>query len=116
MLRELQITIDCADPDRLADFWAEALGYVRHGSQGPYRSIVDPGGRHPELVFQQVVEPKVGKARIHLDVYVDDIAAEVERLTQLGARSPEDGWFEEESERWRVMEDPEGNEFCVCSR
>jgi predicted enzyme related to lactoylglutathione lyase len=116
VLRELQITIDCADPDRLAEFWATALGYVRHGSQGPYRSIVDPGGRHPELVFQRVAEPKVGKARIHLDVYVDDIAAEVERLTQLGARSVEGGSFEEESERWRVMTDPEDNEFCVCSR
>jgi len=116
MIRELQITFDCADPDRLADFWAAALGYVRHGTQGPYRSIVDPGHEHPELVFQHVPEPKVGKARIHLDVYVDDIEAEVERLTGLGARPHEDGWFEEEGERWFVMADPEGNEFCVCSR
>jgi predicted enzyme related to lactoylglutathione lyase len=116
MLREIQITVDCADPDGLAEFWAAALGYVRHGSQGPYRSIVDPGGRHPELVFQRVAEAKVGKARIHLDVYVDDIAAEVERLTELGARLAEDGLFQEGIERWRVMADPEGNEFCVCSR
>ena len=116
MIRELQITFDCADPDRLADFWAAALGYVRHGTQGPYRSIVDPGHEHPEQVFQHVPEPKVGKARIHLDVYVDDIAAEVDRLSGLGATALEDGWFEEEGERWFVMRDPEGNEFCVCSR
>ena len=115
MLREIQVTFDCVDPDRLADFWAAALGYVRHGSQGPYRSIVDPARTHPELVFQHVDEPKVGKARIHLDVYVDDIAAEVDRLTGLGATAL-DGWFEEEGERWFVMLDPEGNEFCVCTR
>jgi len=116
MLREIQVTIDCADPDRLADFWAAALGYVRHGSQGPYRSIVDPGRAHPELVFQRVAEPKVGKARIHLDVYVDDIDTEVDRLSTLGASVVDDGLFDEEGERWRVMSDPEGNEFCVCTR
>jgi hypothetical protein len=116
MIRELQVTFDCADPARLADFWVAALGYVRHGSQGPYVSIVDPDRRHPELVFQRVAEPKVGKARIHLDVYVDDIAAEVDRLTALGATPTDEGWFEEEGERWQIMADPEGNEFCVCSR
>jgi hypothetical protein len=116
MLRELQVTIDCADPDQLADFWAAALGYVRRGASGPYRSIAHPGGTFPQLVFQRVDEPKVGKARIHLDVYVDDLDAEVERLTQLGARPADDGSFELEGERWRVMADPEGNEFCVCWR
>jgi predicted enzyme related to lactoylglutathione lyase len=115
-LREVQITIDCADPDQQAEFWAAALGYVRRGTLGPYRSIVDPDGAHPVVVLQQVAEPKVGKARIHLDLYVDDIPAEVERLTALGARPLEGGWFEEAGERWHVMVDPEGNEFCLCSR
>jgi predicted enzyme related to lactoylglutathione lyase len=116
VLLELQVTIDCADPVALADFWSAALGYVHHGSQGPYVSIVDRERRHPQLVFQRVDEPKVGKDRIHLDVYVDDVTAEVARLSQLGAQVAEGGWFEEEGEHWQVMADPEGNEFCVCSR
>jgi hypothetical protein len=86
-----QITIDCADPDRMARFWAEALRYDLHGppdgfatwavywiSVGVpedevgdgYDSIVDPDGAGPRIWFQQVPEPKSVKNRLHFDVLV----------------------------------------------
>jgi hypothetical protein len=84
-----QLTVDCADPDRLARFWAEALRYVvapppaGHASWDDfYRSvgvpeeelggghdrIVDPAGEGPMLWFQVVPEAKRVKNRLHLDV------------------------------------------------
>jgi predicted enzyme related to lactoylglutathione lyase len=41
------------------------------------------------------------------------VDAEVERLSQLGATVKKE--FREPKETVIVMQDPEGNEFCVCS-
>lgn len=82
-----QLTIDCADPPRLAEFWAFALGYQpmppadstttwdEHyrsrlgGSETFDNRIFDPEGRRPPIWFQQVPEPKAGKNRLHIDLY-----------------------------------------------
>jgi predicted enzyme related to lactoylglutathione lyase len=109
---EIQINLDCADPDSLADFYCRALGYRREGAAGQYRSIVSADGR-PKLVFQQVAEPKAGKNRMHLDVIVGtDIEGEAARLEQLGATRVEK--VSEFGINWIVMHDPEGNELCIC--
>jgi catechol 2,3-dioxygenase-like lactoylglutathione lyase family enzyme len=91
MTTKIQVTFDCADPDRLARFWAEALGYrleeppdgfatwqdywVSRGLppeevEGGYDSIVDPDGVRPRIWFQPVPEGKVVKNRLHLDLGV----------------------------------------------
>lgn len=103
------ITFDAADPERLALFWAEALGYERRDSSGNFLILADPAGAGPGLLFGRVSEPKVAKNRVHLDLDGDD--AEVERLAGLGATRVET--VEEHGQRWTVMRDPEGNEFCV---
>lgn len=96
MATRLQVTVDCADPERLVAFWAEALGYVPAPPPEGfpnwleyYRSIgvpeeelpeegdltdsvVDPAGVGPRLWFQQVPEPKTGKNRLHLDLRVTE--------------------------------------------
>jgi hypothetical protein len=59
-----------------------------------------------------VPEPKRGKARIHFDLRVDNVDAEVLRLESLGARRIEIGQGADVA--WVPMADPEGNEFCVC--
>ena len=87
-LRAMGVTIDCSDPERLADFWFEAIGFThREGNGGPYITIsnsdVDRAVNH--LTFQKVPEGKSAKNRVHLDMFVDDIAVEVERLVGLGA-------------------------------
>ena len=115
MPAKVTLVIDCSDPDRLADFWTEALSYRRFGSAGQYRSIVPPSGSEgPKLIFQAVAEPKTIKNRCHIDLDADDIEAEAQRLAGLGARRLRPEPIEEHGERWIVMADPEGNEFCVC--
>ncbi|MEZ5114929.1 MAG: VOC family protein [Candidatus Nanopelagicales bacterium] len=114
----VQLNLDCLDPDRQQAFWCDALGYRASGSLGPYRALTDPEGRGPDLVLQQVPDAKRDKIRMHLDLYVapPDLAPERDRLLALGATLAPEGWFELGEERWQVMRDPEGNEFCLCTR
>ena len=108
-------TLDCADPERLAPFWADALHYRSNPYHAPYLTLSDPLARSPELVLQKVPEQKRGKNRMHLDLFVSDLEAEVSRMERLGARrlspAPLTG---PTGDRWVVMADPDGNEFCVC--
>ncbi len=50
---------------------------------------------------------------IHLDLYADDQRAEVQRLLGLGARRVEDWPYPDEPHDFVVLEDPDGNRFCV---
>ncbi len=110
------IDIDSADPDRLASFWQEALGW-RRTHDTPDEVVVEPPegsleeGVVPDLLFIRVPEEKAGKNRLHLDLRPDDQEAEVARLEMLGARREDVGQGADVG--WVVMADPEGNEFCV---
>ena len=143
MATGFQVTFDCTDPDRLARFWAGALGYKLQDPPAGFTSwpafltaqgipeeqwnsasaVVDPDGSGPRIFFQQVPEPKRVKNRVHLDVNVGGghgtalderrrrVDAEVERLVGLGATRQQP--MEQRGEYWMVMQDPEGNEFCL---
>jgi predicted enzyme related to lactoylglutathione lyase len=115
MTATLGLVLDCADPDRLAEFWSAALGYTILGGVENYVLLVDEAGRQPKLVLQRVPEPKAGKNRMHFDIETPAVDAEVARLETLGARRIVDDAIEEHGNRWVVMSDPEGNEFCVCN-
>jgi predicted enzyme related to lactoylglutathione lyase len=108
----LDIVIDCTDPERLAGFWAEALGYEKAGFFDPYFVLLPAVREHPPVMLQRVPEEKTAKARIHFDLRVPDIETEARRLEQLGARRIDIG--QGEAPGWITMADPEGNEFCVC--
>ncbi len=74
--------------------------------------LTDPAGERPRILLQRVPEPKAGKNRMHPDLRVTDMDAELARVTGLGAtvvRGPfvDDGW------PTTVLADPEGNEFCL---
>jgi predicted enzyme related to lactoylglutathione lyase len=114
--RPFSVVIDCGDPKALAEFWAPALGYRDAGwPHDPYVVLIGEKGLDgPLVMLQRVDEPKTGKNRVHIDVYADDIEAEAERLVTLGAKRVGQP-FEEHDARWIVMNDPEGNEFCVCA-
>ena len=139
----IQVVFDCDDPARLARFWAEALDYreeppppgfddwpaflrsvgVPEEEWNRYSAVVDPAGVGPRLFFQKVPEGKVVKNRVHLDLAVGgprgtpdeerrrNVEAAVARLQDLGARVL--GPKEEMGAYWVVMQDPEGNEFCL---
>ena len=117
--RITELVLDCRDPERLAAFWCEALGWkvldrepgaVEIGPEG------GDGGPQPTLVLSASDEPKRGKLRLHFDVNATDRdqAEELERLLALGARPADVGQTGEES--WHVLADPEGNEFCLLRR
>ncbi len=119
-LRAMGVTIDCSDPGRLADFWSEAIGFTnRQGNGGPYITLSDSGVDRAvnHLTFQKVPEGKSSKNRVHLDLFVDDITAEVNRLVGLGAAviSPA-GEPSHLGFVAVVLRDPEGGEFCVVGR
>ncbi len=141
-----QLTIDANDPPLLARFWAQALGYqpsppsepattwnahyqARLGDEAAFDDrLFDPAGLRPPIWFQGVPEAKVGKNRLHLDLYptgrdnalplerrIEIVEAKVAELVDLGASverrtrddDPTDPVY------FVVLHDPEGNEFCV---
>jgi len=115
MAARLGLVLDCADPERLAEFWSAAIGHVTLGGAGNYVLLVDEAGRQPKLLLQRVTEPKAGKNRMHFDIETPAVDEEVERLEGLGGRRIVADAIEEHGNRWVVMADPEGNEFCVCN-
>jgi len=126
------ITFDCAEPKLLAAFWATALSYqigeddpdfiqtMRDYGHDPdaEASAEPPDPTQPRLSFNRVSEPKVGKNRVHIDLGVADMDAEVARLGALGARVVQrvTNTVRPYSETWTTMADSEGNEFCVQQR
>ena len=141
MATQVQISVDCANPERLARFWADVLGYqleeppsgydswsdYSRAVAGPgqeWHAVVDPDGVGPRVLFHRVPEAKVVKNRLHLDVRAAGprgtpkeqrrplVDAEANRLLSVGAtlvRTEDD-----DDDYFAVMQDPEGNEFCVC--
>ncbi|MEA2526579.1 MAG: hypothetical protein QOF33_3391 [Thermomicrobiales bacterium] len=107
------VTIDCANAQRLAAFWAGVLGYETHEDIEGWVVIRDPRGAGPMMGFQQVPEGKIIKNRVHVDTTQVDGAwqDEVGRLASLGA-TPVRYVDERPDEAHWIMEDPEGNEFC----
>jgi len=140
-VRKVQVTFDCADPERVARFWCEVLGYVvpppppgfdswgdfdrslPEDRQGSAFACEDPNGVGPRLYFQRVPEGKVVKNRVHLDVRVgtgltgkervDVLDAEGARLEALGASRVRLLVSDDYEESCLVMQDVEGNEFCL---
>jgi hypothetical protein len=138
-VRQVQVTFDCAEPERLARFWCEVLGYVVPSppegfatwddfdrsqppeDQGSWFACVDPSGVGPRLFFQRVPEGKVVKNRVHLDVRVGTglvgderlatLEAECARLVALGAVCVRVLRADGVNESCIVMQDIEGNEF-----
>ena len=140
-VKQIQVTLDCAEPERLARFWCEVLGYVvppvpegfatwadvdralPAEQQGSWFACVDPSGVGPRLFFQRVPEGKVVKNRVHLDVRVGTglvgeermavLESECARPVALGAVRVRLLLADEENESCLVMQDIEGNEFCL---
>jgi hypothetical protein len=125
----IDLTMDAGDVAVLAAFWRTALGYVDEPPPAPFATrgewlasfgideqesagdgewLCDPDGAGPRLSILRVPEGKTAKNRLHMDIRVADVAAEVERLTAAGAR------VLSRNDDHCVMADPEGNEFCVA--
>lgn len=108
------LVLDCADPHRLAEFWAAALDYVNVGSAGAYVALYPRDENGPKLLLQQVADAKTAKNRMHIDIDAADIEAEAARLVRIGGHRATETSCHEHGNSWIVMSDPEGNEFCIC--
>ncbi|MFH8612614.1 VOC family protein [Streptomyces sp. NPDC018029] len=140
-IKQFQVTFDCAEPERVARFWCEVLGYVvppppqgfatwddfnraqPAEERGAWFACSDPSGVGPRLFFQRVPEGKTAKNRVHLDVRAGTglvgeerlavLEAECARLVALGATRVQLLPADEDNESCIVMQDIEGNEFCL---
>lgn len=112
--------LDVQDPELLARFWCEVLGYVELERDDTSIEIGPPGvgfgGPQPTIILSQSDEPKAGKLRLHIDVNATDSeqSDELDRLIAAGARNVDIG--QSGAESWYVLADPEGNEFCLLKR
>jgi hypothetical protein len=143
MATSFQVTFDCQDPAALSRFWAELLGYrldppppgydsweawlreqgIPESEWNSASAVSDPEGRGPRIFFQRVPEEKDRKNRVHLDVNAGGprgtstderriaVDAAADRAAALGATKVR--LVEERGARHYVMQDPEGNEFCL---
>lgn len=105
------ITFDCSDAERVARFWAAALGATVDSAATAEFASITSDATTPGWSFARVLEPKSAKNRVHVDLIGPDREAEVERLVGLGARRVAD--HGEGDTSWTVLQDVEGNEFCV---
>ena len=139
MAKQIQITYDCGDVHRLCDWWAARLGYVVADTDEVVRDLLDagvitaddvmthdgrlvfatgaaasdPDGLGPRLYFQAVAEPKSAKNRVHLDISRGDQELDEAIAEYVAAGAAFTGYGEHPGNRWAVMADPEGNEFCI---
>ena len=142
MYTKIQVVFDAAEPEKLAEFWGLALGYVAEpppegfeswedfagsagipeAERGDVASRIDPAGEGPRLYFQKVPEGKTAKNRVHLDVRVAGRGVHGEHRKRLVSEHVERLVRAGGSVAWEtddvsgsaiVMYDPEGNEFCV---
>jgi Glyoxalase-like domain len=143
MSRTVQVTFDCGDPGAQALFWCAALGYeidapppgfdswdaaldawgIPEERRNDASACHDPDGAGPRLFFQKVPEGKTAKNRVHLDVRaapglegearLSALETECTRLVALGATRVQRYEPDRMSGGHIVMQDPEGNEFCL---
>lgn len=112
-LRIGSIVIRCHEFERMLTFWQAALHYVpREPPDGGWVVLHDPTGAGPNVSLDQTAERRTGRrSRLHLDLYTTDQPGEVERLVGLGAARYR--WRYEPGADFVVLEDPDGNLFCV---
>jgi hypothetical protein len=116
MIKIGSIVIRCYEFERMQVFWQEALHYVpREPASGGWVVLIDPSGKGPNISLDKLKERRTGKrSHLHMDLYSDDRNGEVERLSRIGARTYP--WRYPKDADYTVLEDPDGNLFCVIQK
>ncbi len=105
------MVINCADIDRMSEFWCAVLGLVPRNDDRDFRVLQ---GKHGMVALQVADDPVTYRHQMHVDIYCppEDRDRECERVQSLGATYVRDS--AEPDDPYVVFTDPEGNEFCVC--
>ena len=111
LLNTINIDVPAEVVDETVAFWSAALGATPIQTRMPQYTILEKAARPNRLVIQGIEE---GQAGVHFDVHTDDLDAEVERLTGLGATVVDDRWKDHPGS-WVIMRDPAGIEFCLVN-
>ena len=112
MLKIQCITFDCENPSIPAKFWSQALDWPITIENDEEVVVENPSGE-ADLLFLRNPDKRVVKNRVHFDLRPENQETEVARLESLGAKRIEIGQSADPRTTWVVMEDPEGNLFCV---
>jgi len=107
----VDVAIDVNDLPGMKAFWEATLGYREVRAGDAYSYLLDPTGRGPHLFLQLVPERRTEKNRLHLDVVVPSLTEAVESAESLGAVVVRE--FTTPITHFVVLEDPEGNQFCL---
>ena len=110
------IVIDTVDPARIAPFWCALLGVEERGWFGDDYLMLTADAGAPPVAFQRVPEAKSVKNRLHVDLAVEDLDGAFAQIVASGGSAVSDILEMPGGYRWRVMADPEGNEFCIVPR
>lgn len=110
------IVIRCYEFSKMISFWQKALGYLpRENATDDWVVLCDPDKILPNISLDRILERRLGKrSHIHLDLYTDNMEKEVERLISIGAKHYP--WRYPEKHDYIVLEDPDGNLFCVVQK
>ena len=113
MLKIGSIVWGVTDIERAVSFWSRALGYkLKYPASDDWAILIPPDGRGIQLSLNKVTSPKA--KRHHIDLFCENQAAEVERLLALGATRKD--WNYPDGADYVVLQDPDGNPFCVVQR
>ena len=117
VLRFGVVVLGVTDVQRAAEFWSAALGYeLREDGFGGWAKVLVPtNGYGTAIALQRSQTPPEGHPRLHIDLHVADAGeqeAEAARLVSLGARRAAWDSYPEDPD-FIVLEDPDGNRFCI---
>lgn len=117
-------TLDCTNPHELAKFYAALLKWDIVFYNEGWACVGAPGsgkGAYPSILFQHNPDyippvwpdaPEEQQQMAHIDFAVEDLNKAVQHAIQCGAKVAE----EQFSDDWKVMLDPAGHPFCLCSK
>jgi predicted enzyme related to lactoylglutathione lyase len=108
------VVLNTQDMERAVRFWTAALGYVQREQEWDSRfmMLIDPRNRRPSISLQLTDGPPQEPVRVHLDLYTSEQQRHVERLIALGATRAKNWPYPDDAD-FIVLNDPDGNEFCV---
>lgn len=106
------VMVNTTDPAKLSKFWSEVLGVKVRRDIGDFVFLEPQQKGGVSINFQKVTDPTEGRRRLHFDTSVADLEAATKKIIELGGSHLED--HEVPGFAWRVMTDPDGNQFCIA--